>query len=775
MEWIRETVDVVGIVQGVGFRPTIARCAREAGLRGSVCNRRGTVRLVLEGPADQVERFLQALKQRAPPRARIERIEWIGSERIDATEATPEFRIEGSDELVDARPLVPPDLAMCSACRAEVLDPTDRRYGYAFTTCCDCGPRYTVIHDLPYDRERTTMSVFGLCEECRREYEDRMSRRYHAESIACPRCGPRLWATDPAGRMLDGDPIRCARARLSAGGIVAVRGLGGFLLAVDALNPSAIQRLRERKRRPSKPFAVMARSIDAARRWFTTTPVAEQLLTSAEAPIVILDPCSETSLPVDLIAPDTRTVGVMLPTTPLQLLLAEPLEGDPVPPFDVLIMTSGNRVGAPICLSNAQALRELGGVADLFLLHNREIRFRVDDSLVAIRSGDLQLWRRARGFAPRPLSVSRPLHRAVLAMGAELKNTIAVATAREIHLSPHLGDLEDPEAVEHLRMVTEHLPRFLGLDPAAIAVDLHPDYHSTQLGRSMAIRLGVKLIEVQHHHAHAASVMAESGSRQLLALTWDGTGLGTDRQIWGAELLWLPDDVHFERLGTFAPAPLPGGDAAVLDPRRQLIARWAALGLRPGPAWRRALRVGEHELDLWSRWPSGSSLAPLTHAAGRVFDSVAVALGIAPRHVSYEGQTAICFEGLATRAAGSSRAGAWWRAEERDGRLIVDWAPLFLALFEHGPFSTADANLARAVHGSLVDAAVTMANYGRDRTKCTVIALSGGVFMNRILHEETTRRLEAEGFRVLVNRSIPPNDGGIAAGQAWIAGRLVGV
>ncbi len=770
--WTREIVEIEGIVQGVGFRPTIARKARAAGLRGSVCNRRGTVRLILEGPAEKVEAFVGALHRHAPPRAQIERVARIHCEAIRPEEAAPAFTIEESKDDELARPRVPPDLAMCDACRAEVFDSNDRRYGYAFTTCCDCGPRYTVILDMPYDRERTTMSVFALCEECRREYQNSASRRYHAESIACPRCGPRLWAANAAGEVLEGDPIRRARAVLAEGGIVALRGLGGFLLAADAMNRVAILRLRERKRRPAKPFAVMARSIEAVRQWCEVPPAAEAMLKSAEAPIVILDPRPDTALPVDAISPDAHTVGLMLPATPLQVLLAEPLGDDPVPPFDMLIMTSGNRSGAPICLSNTEALRELGGVADLFLLHNREIRFRADDSLVAIRSGRPQLWRRARGFAPRPLPISRALHRTVLAMGAELKNAIAIAAGQEIHLSPHIGDLEDPDAVEHLRLVVEHLPRFLGLTPAAMAVDLHPDYHATQLGRELARRLGVRIIEVQHHHAHAAALLAEHGARELLALAWDGTGLGTDGHIWGAELLWLPDDDRFERLATFAPVPLPGGDVAVLDPRRQIVARWAALGLRPNAAWRRALALSEIEAEIWSRTSTAGVAAPQTHAAGRLFDSVAAALGVAPARVTYEGQSAIRLEGVAARAhRPAPRFGDWWRATEQEGRLVLDWSPLFAHLFERGPPEEDPAPIARALHSALAEAALVMARYGRDRTGCAVVGLTGGVFMNRILHDETTRRLEADGFTVLAHQSVPPNDGGIAVGQAWVAGR----
>jgi hydrogenase maturation protein HypF len=772
--WIRKTVDVRGIVQGVGFRPTVFRLALRAGLGGSVQNRTGVVRIVLEGPAERVADFLRDLPGRLPLRARMDGRRTLSVETIPAASGPCSFVILESDFDTPSRPAVPADLALCPACRGEVLDPSNRRHGYAFTTCCDCGPRYTVIEDCPYDRARTTMRVFPLCEACRAEYTDPASRRYHAESIACPDCGPNLWLADGQGRRLEGDPLRAARAALAAHATVAIRGLGGFLLAANALSRGAVQRLRDRKRRPHKPFAVMVPDLAAARRYGDVPGAAAELLESSCAPIVILQPRSDCAAPVDLLSPDAATLGVMLPTTALHLLLAHPLPGDPTPPFDLLLMTSGNRSGAPICLGNEEAVEALGGVADLFLMHNRDIDLRADDSLVALRDGRPQVWRRARGYAPDPVSLRRPLRRTVLAMGAEMKNAIALGTGDEVFLSPHIGDLEDPEAVEQLRKVAAQLPRFLRIRPEAVAVDLHPDMHSTRIGREIATGLGVPVVAVQHHHAHAAAGMAEHGLDEALALAFDGTGLGPDGSIWGAELLHLPEVGTCRRLGSFVPAPLPGGDAAVLEPRRQLVARWALLGLPTDPADCARLGIDEHAASLWARQAAGGLHAPSTHAAGRLFDAVAAALGIAPERVSYEGQTAIRIEGCAARA-GAVRGfpepiGPGFETRLANELLWIDWAPLFRGLHALRPSASEAAPLALAFHEAVAQAALRLARHGREATACDAVVLTGGVFMNRILHDRTGALLREAGFRVHAHSAIPPNDGGVAYGQTVVAG-----
>lgn len=771
-------MDVDGVVQGVGFRPTVYRLALLAGLGGSVQNRTGVVRIVLEGPTDRVDAFLRDLPARLPPRARIDGCRTLSTDAIPPAPGVPPFSIRESEFDLPARPSVPVDLAMCPACREEIFDPSDRRHGYAFTTCCDCGPRYTVIESCPYDRLRTTMRAFPLCDDCRREYADPSGRRFHAESIACPACGPRLWIAGADGHPLDAAPLPRARAALAEGAIVAVRGLGGFLLAVNALSPDAVRRLRDRKRRPHKPFAVMAPDLETARRYCEVPEAAAALLESPLAPIMILQPRGDSPAPVGLLSPDAATLGLMLPTSPLHLLLARPLPGDPVPPFDLLVMTSGNRSGAPICLNNEEALDALSGVADFFLLHDRAIELRADDSLVALRGGRPQVWRRARGYAPDALRLRRSLRRAVLAMGAELKNAIAVAAGDEVFLSPHIGDLEAPEAVEHLRKVADRLPEFLRIRPDVVAVDLHPDMHSTRLGHEIARRLGVPVVRVQHHHAHAAACLAEHGVDEALALVFDGTGLGVDGSIWGAEVLHLAGDAAYRRIGSFVPAPLPGGDASVLDPRRQLVARWASMGLPADRAACERLSVAEPAAALWTRQAESGLNSPASHAAGRVFDAFAAALGIAPTRVSYEGQTAIRLEGVAARACAAGTpipqlpgdVPAGFASRTEGGMLWIDWAPLFRGLRAQAPRESDVAGLALAFHEAVARAALCMAEHGRNVTACGVVALTGGVFMNKILHERASALLETAGFRVLTHAAIPPNDGGIAFGQAIVAG-----
>ncbi len=781
---IRKVVELRGVVQGVGFRPAVYRLARHAGLGGSVRNRSGTVELVLEGPAEDVAAFLRDLPDRLPHPARVASIEETETRPLPGGPPHAPFTIDGSRASVARHVAIPADLALCAACRREVLDPANRRYGYAFTTCTDCGPRYTVVRDMPYDRARTTLSSFPLCDTCRREYRDPADRRFHAESIACPACGPRLRLLDAAGAAVDGDPLRGARRALAAGRIVALRGIGGFLLAVDAANRDAVGRLRDRKRRPHKPLAVMARGLEAVRAVCDVPPAAEDLLRSAAAPIVILDllpgedrpPCPPGPA-CNLLAPDAPTLGVMLPASPLHLLLAEPLDGDPAAAFDWLVMTSGNRRGEPICLSLAEALERLGGIADVFLDHDRDIRLRNDDSLCILQRGAPQVWRRARGHAPLPIPVAPPLARTVLALGAELKNAVAVGGGGEVVLSPHVGDLETPEAIAGWRRVVEDLPRFLGAEPEAVAVDLHPDMHATRGGREMARALGLPLCAVQHHHAHAAACMAEHGLDDALALVFDGTGLGPDGTIWGAELLYV-DPGGFRRLGTFAAAPLPGGDAAVREPVRQLFARWLALGLDVPADWCAAFGVSRGALAAWSHQVRTGLNAPLSHGAGRLFDAVSAALGIAPRAATYEGQPAVRLEAWARRA-GPSRPGAptAFRTAERDGLFVVDWSPLFARLAERpaarAPAPDAAAE-ARRFHDSVVEAGLAMAAHAAGRVGARAMVLSGGCFMNRVLTDGLVPRLEGLGFRVFLHRLSPPNDGCVALGQAAVAGRPPG-
>jgi hydrogenase maturation protein HypF len=842
----RVTCDVTGIVQGVGFRPTIYRLARAAGLGGSVQNRSGSVRLVLEGSLERIRAFLAVLPASIPPNARLDSITEI--ENVVRTGAPLPFRIDASSGDEAAQVLIPADLAICPDCLREILDPADRRHGYPFTTCTRCGPRYTVINGMPYDRIRTTMSVFSLCPACRREYDDPADRRFHAESIACPTCGPHLRLEDAQGNAVAGDPLRQARAALAAGAVVAVRGLGGFLLAADATNRRTLEELRRRKHRPHKPFAIMARALALVEGTCFLDVASARLLQSAVAPIVVLDvrpdeerrrraalqredqppgraelegaapsaPC----LALDLLSPDTQTLGVMLSTTPLHVLLATPLPGDPTRALDWLVMTSGNRGGEPICISNDEARERLRGIADFFLLHDREINLRCDDSICVspvlmakdfsrtggassaspswrrgappsnVTAGNdeestYQVWRRARGFAPNPILLSCPLRCAVLAMGAEMKNAIAIGYGDRVIASPHIGDLEAPEAVDGLRQVAEALPRFVNRVPEIVAVDAHPDMLSSRVGREIAKRLGVPAREVQHHHAHAAACLGEHGLQEGLALVFDGTGLGPDGHIWGAELLDVQSGA-FQRLASFAGVPLPGGDAAVQRPARQLAGRCVAAGIDLPVERRVELGIGDEEWQVWRQQCAAGVHAPVTHAAGRLFDSFAVALGLANRTTTYEGQTAIRLEAAARRfPAGGHFPVVPYRATRDNDMLWIDWSDAFRMLLGEkgvaaavsaaestacGTHAATQSAWAYAAHVAIAAAAAEMIRYGTEATEQRAVALSGGVFLNRILTGLLVSQLEEMGLTVLLHRATPPNDGCIAIGQAIVAG-----
>jgi hydrogenase maturation protein HypF len=778
------TVDMEGVLQGVGFRPTIQRLATEAGLCGWVQNRSGKVRMLLGGTRDSLDSFLRDLPERLPLRARLEAWSTTPPAPCAPGQCPEHFEIRESEADGRMRVAIPADLAMCPACRAEVFDPGSRFHGYPFTTCTDCGPRYTVVDAMPYDRERTSLAEFPLCDACRAEYTAPRDRRFHAESIACPACGPRVWLAGADGRELDVPAIAEARRRLSRGQTVAVKGLGGFLLACDAFDREAVNRLRERKARPDKPLAVMARGPETLRRHVELLDPALERLSSPEAPIVVLAAratgggaaTAGDALPIDLLSPDARTLGVMLPTTPLHALLFEPLDGDPTPAFEMLVMTSGNRRGEPIAIANDEAFERLAGIADAFLVHDRPIRLRNDDSLVVVDRAGTQVWRRARGFAPEALVLQSPLARRVLAMGAELKNAVAVGFDAEVVLSPHVGDLEAPEARDGLEQVVDRLPRFLEQPPEAVAVDLHPDMYATRLGRRIGEEAGLPVVEIQHHVAHGAAGMAEHGLDVAIVLAFDGTGLGPDGAIWGAEALVLEErGISWRRVGTFAPVPLPGGDAAVREPLRQLVARLDAAGLDATAleAWLGERGVGADSASLWRLQARRGLNAPPTHAAGRVFDAFAAGLGIAPSGITYEGQAAIRLEATARRAADATPGEVPFDARIDGESLVVDWSAAFARLVERGPRVEDAPALARGFHVAMADAALAMVRHARTAGGPRDVVLTGGVFMNRLLVELVCERLDAEGCAAHLPARVPPNDGGIALGQAVIAGGSV--
>ncbi len=801
------------------MRPTLARLARAAGLGGWVDNRAGSVHLHLEGPTEVVDAFLEALPDRLPPAARLDSLEVLERAPTPGDTSPRTFHIRPSVQASTAAETpalaIPADLVTCPSCLREVLTPGTRRFGYAFTTCTDCGPRYTVVQATPYDRERTTLAAFPLCPPCAQEYADPDDRRYHAESTACPRCGPRLMALRPDGTPLPGDPLTRARAALYAGRLVALRGVGGFALVVHARDRAALERLRRLKRRPHRPLALMAPDVDTVTQVCRVDDAARAALTSSAGPIVLLPrrPAPPHALPADLLAPDTDTLGVMLPTSPLHALLFTPLPGDPTPPFDWLVATSGNRRGEPLCASTAQALERLD-FADLVLTHDREIAWPCDDSLVRPlapaaaphNAPPWQVLRRARGFVPAPIALhpnlALPPGQAVLALGAGLKNTVALAFDDQVVLSPHVGDLDTPEALDACEHHARALPARLGRRPTVVAVDLHPDLPSTRLGRRLAAEWGVPVVPVAHHAAHAAACLAEHAPPQAplpraLALAFDGVGLGDDPRdeaVWGGELLALDlgRGPTARRLGTFAAAPLPGGDVAAREPGRQLAGRLEALGLpEDHPAW--SWCGPAQTVTAWRRQCQRGVNAPRSRAVGRLFDAASAALGLAPRRGTYEGQAAIRLE-TAARAA-RTRAPAPRTARDQTAALAVEdrgpdasprwvvrWEPWLRAAVEaraqaeaRGAWGEeARAAWAYAFHEAVAEAAAELVERaGADAGPPRPVLLTGGVFQNALLSRLVTRALARRGFPAHEHRRVPPNDGGVALGQAVLAGRKI--
>ncbi len=781
---VRRRLVVRGVVQGVGFRPHVATLAAALGLEGWCHNDSGAVEVEVEGPAAAVAVFEDRLVAEAPPLAVVDSV--VGADVVPEHLGAG-FRIGSSRAVPGARTMVPPDTATCGPCLAEMADPRDRRYRHPFITCTHCGPRLTITLDLPYDRAATTMAGFPLCPACAAEYEDPTDRRYHAQPVACHDCGPTLSALAPDGAVVaegDEDSLAAAVRALRDGSVVAVKGLGGFHLACDAASDTAVALLRRRKGRPHQPFAVMARDVDTARRLVGLDEGALDLLASPARPIVLLPTLY--GAPVSAgVAPGPTPLGlgelgVLLPYTPVHhLLFADLPDGSPGAP-PVLVMTSGNASGEPLCVSDEDALDRLGGIADLLLTHDRAIAVPVEDSVVAWTAvGEPVPVRRSRGHAPLPVDLPGDTGGAVvLAAGSELKNTVALARDGRAFVSAHVGDLASLASRSAHQRVTDQLLRFHARTPDLLVADMHPGYASRAWARRFAEELGVPVHEVQHHHAHLASLAAEHGrlDEPVLGLVFDGTGYGCDATVWGGELLLLGDGGRSaERLGHLGSVRLPGGDAGVRNPVRTAALALFAAGVPVADTPVGAELTEAEARFLTAAHRSGAGVVD-TSSAGRLFDVVSSVLGIRHR-VTYEAQAAIELEAVARawRAAHPTDPvpGLPFPVRHGDGPGqpdVLDTDPLVSALAGAGDDVGA---LAHAFHIALADAAADLAAGAARRAGATTVGLSGGVFVNRLLLAATSVALAARGLEVLVHRRVPAGDGGLALGQVAVGARTL--
>ncbi len=758
----RLAIRIRGQVQGVGFRPFVYRLAGEFKLRGWVRNDAAGVAIEAQGPAAALERFLAALHQ-PPPLARIDAVQ---ATALPARAEAEGFHIHAS-RAGPGLTEITPDSAVCPACLAELFDPADRRYRYPFINCTHCGPRYTITRSIPYDRPNTSMAGFPLCPACAREYHDPADRRFHAQPVACPTCGPRLSLRDAAGHPIAvADAIAATLAQLRNGAMVALKGLGGFHLACDARNAAAVARLRQRKQREAKPFAVMAASLASLAPWVEGDEHERRLLEAPERPIVLLrqQPGIEAELPG--VAPGMDRLGVLLPYTPLHYLLFHEAAGRPAgddwlaQPWPLLlVMTSANPGGEPLVVADEEAFARLAGIADGFLTHDRAIVARCDDSVLLVRPTGATFVRRARGYVPRciHLPAAGP---SVLACGGWLKNTLCLTRDAQAYLSPHIGDLDNPAACRALEEMAERLLDALRIVPAWVACDRHPDFYSSRFAAAFAAERGLPCVTVQHHHAHIAAIVAEHGlDRPVLGLALDGVGLGDDGGHWGGELLWV-DGAHYRRLGSLRPLPLPGGDRAAREPWRMAAAVLHALGRSeeiprrfPGP-------LAEPVHRLLERGEGGH--CPLTSSAGRLFDAAAALLGV--RWISdYEGQAAMELEALAAAYGPAEPLAAGYDLMV-NGQL--DLLPLLAWLADH---AAEPALGAARFHATLALALADWITPVAWREAVTDIALGGGCFLNRLLSVRMRSLLERNGLRVYEAGQAPPNDGGLSLGQAWIA------
>jgi hydrogenase maturation protein HypF len=748
---------ITGGVQGVGFRPFVYKAALHARVTGKVLNTPEGVLIEVQGSPEQLRDFETQFNATVPPLARI--VTW-DRETVAAEPDEDTFRIVKSTAGSGHQVLISPDVATCDDCIADLRDPENRRFRYAFTNCTNCGPRYTITRSIPYDRATTSMACFPLCPECLEEYENPLDRRFHAQPNACPVCGPRLWLTDRDGMTLaeDDDAVRETVRQLMSGRLAAIKGLGGFHLACDAASPEAVALLRARKNRKDKPLAVMVRDLEAARVLCDLTATEEGLLTGRERPIVLARARRDSGLAPGL-SPDTGYLGLMLPYTPLHHVLFDELSASGARPA-ALVMTSGNMSSEPICLGNREALLRLGAIADVFLLHNRDILIRCDDSVVRAVHDRPQFIRRARGYTPAPVDLAQD-GPTVLGVGPLLKNTLCLTKGRQAFVSQHIGDLENLEAFTFFREISAHLADILQVSPVAVVHDLHPDFLSTDFARTS----GLPCLALQHHYAHIHSVLAENRHEgPAIGLALDGTGLGDDGTIWGGEALLVDTkDLRHERLARFSRVMLPGGDAAAREPWRLARAFLHALDIREpdGRPWpwlgqsAAADRVVGQMLDK-------SLNSPLSSSCGRLFDAVSAMLGVC-HSISYEGQAAIRLEAIQDK---TEKDRYMCPMIEQEGIVELDTVELFARVHAEWSAGVDPAVISRRFHLGLMDGLVRLCVRLAEHCSCTTVALSGGVMQNLTIARKLPGLLEERGLHVLTHRALPPNDACIALGQA---------
>lgn len=755
MNKTRKKIEVEGIVQGVGFRPFIYRLAKKHNLGGFVLNDTRGVKIEVEGEEDEITRFIRDIKNNSPPLSNIKEIK---SSTIPPRNPK-EFIIRKSKKERKKKTLVSPDIAVCDECKSELLDPEDRRYRYPFINCTNCGPRFTIIKELPYDREKTTMKEFKMCEPCADEYCTPENRRFHAQPNACPVCGPEVELIDNQGKTISGDSIKKTGEILKEGHIVAVKGLGGFHLACDATNKESIKLLRKRKNRPFKPLALMAPDLETIEKYTDLTSSDRDLLESPRAPIVLIKKKENCSLPEN-IAPGNNYIGFMLPYTPLHVLLFDD-------EIEVLVMTSGNRRGEPIIYGNDDALKVLSEFADYLLIHNRKIYIHSDDSVVTSRNNRIMIIRRSRGYSPEPIRSPAEIKQPILACGGHLKNTFSLGRKNEIITSHHTGDLDNPRSLSQYERGIKHYLKLFDISPEVIAVDLHPDYLSTKFGMDFARKHDLELVKTQQHHAHVTSCMAEYGiTEKVIGISWDGSGFGDDSAIWGCEFL-ICDPAEYSRKAHLKYIPMPGGEKAVREPWRMAASylykymdeEFTNLKIDfterlDNKKWRVLKKMIDNEIN-----------CPLTSSAGRLFDAVSSLLGIRDS-ITYLGQAAVELETMLDK----KESGAYnFKISGENKTYIINPEQVIKSIIRDIEKKTPAGKISTRFHNSLVNIIAETAKLLREDTGINRVILSGGVFQNRYLLNKSEEKLIEMGFDTYSNSEIPINDGGLSTGQVLIA------